>query len=123
MEPDNVDDLFWISSHSSSSSSTFPFPQGRSSTSSKVFPTSKWRFSAVKESAQKNVPIMNVIFNMAARLKHTNKWRHLVASAEKRNNYNCDFSRVTIQMIVEFLKTRKICGYKVNQVRFGLGGK
>lgn len=45
------------------------------------------------------------------------------ASFRKRDRYNCDLSRVSIQMIIEYLRTRRICGFRVNQMRFALGGK
>ena len=50
--------------------------------------------------------------------------RRMTSRMEKRRSrYKCDFSRVSIQMILEYFRTRRICGYRVSRMRFGLGGK
>ena len=50
--------------------------------------------------------------------------RQMTSQTEKRRSrYKCDFTRVTIQMILEYFRTRRICGYRVSRMRFGLGGK
>ncbi|KAK7473714.1 hypothetical protein BaRGS_00035041 [Batillaria attramentaria] len=46
-----------------------------------------------------------------------------LTSVKRGSRYKCDFTRVTIQMIIEYLRSRRICGYRVNRMRFGLGGK
>ncbi|ESO85941.1 hypothetical protein LOTGIDRAFT_167696 [Lottia gigantea] len=39
----------------------------------------------------------------------------------KRQDYNCDTTRITIQTIIEYLRTGRICGFRVSTMRFGLG--
>ncbi|KAK6196010.1 hypothetical protein SNE40_001317 [Patella caerulea] len=39
----------------------------------------------------------------------------------KRQDYSCDTTRITIQTIIEYLRTGRICGFRVSTMRFGLG--
>jgi len=38
-----------------------------------------------------------------------------------RNYFRCDTTQLTIQAVIEYLTTGKICGYSVTHMRFGLG--
>ncbi|XP_076454792.1 uncharacterized protein LOC143289632 [Babylonia areolata] len=50
--------------------------------------------------------------------------RQMLTQVEKRGRrYRCDLSRVTIQMILSYFRTRTLCGFRVTRMRFGLGGK
>ena len=39
----------------------------------------------------------------------------------KRPAYDCDISKATLNMLVEYFKHKTICGKKASKVRFGLG--
>lgn len=41
----------------------------------------------------------------------------------KRQSRNCDTSQITLQTLIEYLRTGRICGRRVAHVRFGLGGR
>ncbi|XP_076454634.1 uncharacterized protein LOC143289523 [Babylonia areolata] len=50
--------------------------------------------------------------------------RQMLTQVEKRRRrYRCDLSRVTIQMILSYFRTRTLCGFRVTRMRFGIGGK
>ena len=40
---------------------------------------------------------------------------------DKRQDPNCDTTRITLNTIIEYLRTGKVCGYRAPSVRFGVG--
>jgi hypothetical protein len=44
-------------------------------------------------------------------------------AVEKRRGQRCDFSQITLQMIIDYFRYRRVCGVRVSRMRFGLGGK
>lgn len=49
------------------------------------------------------------------------KYRDPAQSYDKRRHVICDTSKPTLNMLVEYLKNRTLCGRRATQVRFGLG--
>lgn len=44
-----------------------------------------------------------------------------ISSVNKRKTNHCDLSQVTLNMLLEYVKTGRMCGSRATPVRFGLG--